>query len=717
MAVIFIIRKHSTILLIAVAVALIAFLLGDFLSNPNQGGDPRRPDKLIVVGGENISWNDFNLTYDMKKQQEKDNRGVALQGEQEFQLGNQLYNELVDSLLINKQASSLGIVVTNEEVADLIASDMPHPWAQQWFNIGDGYKVETVRNFLSNLGSQDSNIVKYYFMQEAALAKEAFYLKYLNLLSKAYYLPKAFAKRMADEQQTKAELEVVQIPYSSELVSDDKISFTQDDVKKWYEENKYRFEQEEELRDVDYVIFEIQPSSVDLDNIAKSVSSAYDEFLETDQPELFINRMSDTRYDSTYFKQGALPVPALDTIVFNAPVGTFIPPFIDGNNWIFAKLLNAKDRPDTISASYIVVLKHNQERQVRTTEEATARLDSAYHLLKSGADFYQTALQFSDDNVAQMPDSGNLWLVDGSGMPVYQAWFDTLYKLPVGSIVKYNLPGADFIFKTNQHSPFTRKVQLAIAKKAIDASSETIDNIESIANNFANGLTNSKDFEEKVAKEGLNKRNFNRVQIMSYSLPGVNGNGRELIRWVYDDKKVKKGDVSSVFLMENMFVVLTLKEIFPKGYTSLSNEQLKSYAESMVKRDKKAEKLEELLRPSLSKNLTDIATQFTVIVDTVQVAFGDRNFGRYGPEAKILGEIFAKQANQNQTIYKGDMGVYVLKVNKIDIPDMAFNEQNHAAIDLITEQGKRTFAQNVQNAALKVLQKMYKIEDNRYKFF
>ncbi|MDR1793383.1 MAG: SurA N-terminal domain-containing protein [Bacteroidales bacterium] len=724
MAVIGRIRKHSTLLLIIVGVAILAFLVGDALTNRTSSQRQNIFDKMIKVGSDYISWQAFDNAYNIRRQMAKENnQGAELSGEQDFQLGNELYNELVDSLLYAKQAAKLGIVVTDEEIADMMISDMPHQYAQQFFNQGQGYDMNLARNFIENLNNYpDTNIIKYYLRMEDAVRKETIQKKYQNLLSGAYYLPKAFAQKMADEQKLRADIVGIQLPYSLSMVSDDKVTFTQEDVEKWYQEHKYRFPQEEEFRNVDYVIFDIQPSAADLQKIADTVNARYNAFLQSEDPDIFVNRMPDSRYDSTYFKRGALPVPALDSVVFNAPINTFIPPFVDGNFWVFAKLLDAKHRPDSVCISVISILDKGLQESPRSEEVSAARLDSAFNLVKSGADFYQTALQFSDDKVDQMPDSASLWLIDGTTeAAIYQKWFDTLYNFPVGSIIKQKETGVTFIFKVKAVTSFEKKVQLAIGKVAIEASSATIESIETAANNFANGLSNAKEFDDKVTKSGLNKRTFERVQLMSYNLPGVNGNGREIIKWIYD-KEREKGDVSEVYMMEGMNVVVCVKDIYPKGYVPLSNEQIKNYVETMVKRDKKAQKLETLVKPLLNKDLTTITADLktetdSFRVDTFSVTFADRNLSYFGPEMKVIGQIFSHDAATKNVLYKGDMGVYVLKINKIEVPTVTFNEQSITQTEGIMQQGKSSYARTVQSATTRTLKKMTEIEDNRYMFY
>jgi uncharacterized protein YaiL (DUF2058 family) len=98
----------------------------------------------------------------------------------------------------------------------------------------------------------------------------------------------------------------------------------------------------------------------------------------------------------------------------------------------------------------------------------------------------------------------------------------------------------------------------------------------------------------------------------------------------------------------------------------------------MVKRDKKAEILTKNINASLAKtkDIHQLATQYKSTIDTVNVSFSDRNFGHYGPEAGLIGKIFAQKANQSLKLFKGDMGMYLVNVMKIDIPSSLQVDKN-----------------------------------------
>lgn len=717
MAVIGRIRKHSVILLTIVALALLAFIVGD-LKKPGN----KVYSNFISIGKTKISYLEYDEKYNHYHDLLRQQNGGNLSHEEEYQLRDNVYNELVDSVTLYEQMRALGITVTADEIRDLVAGENPNMYARRFFSDANGnYSSQLAQGFLDNMSQYDSNVVKAYMDLERYIEKDALNNKYFNLLAKGAYTPKALVDMSIDEDQTSSELLLVQLPYAS--VSDDKAEVSDKEMRQWYEENKYRFQQDEEWRNLEYVMFPIEPSAADLTTIESEFRAQFEEFKTAESPRNFISRMVDSRYDSTYYKQGVLPA-GLDSVVFGMPVGSFVEPFVDADYWYFAKLLNAKIRPDSINVSFIFVSKYGMQNAQRKEAESAKIADSAYRELMAGADFYDVATKRSDIPMAQMPDSGRIWMMDGSverffidGSPI-QMFFDTLYTRTPGSVVRVEYPVGTYIFRVNASTSFSPKVQLAIGRKQISASSETIDDIESAANNFANGTATYEQFDQKVTAEKLNRRSFERASATCYTVPGLDPtSSREVVRWAYD-KDTKKGDVSNVFSFENSFVVVTLKDIYPKGYASY--DMVKPYVETMARRDKKAGILLKSLEDEMAKtsDLAKIASKFEVGVDTVNVRFADRNLGHYGAEAEVIGRLFGTAEANKNLVSKGEMGVYVLCPTSFSYPEaMKASGDRSELQESMTERQNMMFQQQLQQGLTATLRKMYKLSDYRAKVF
>lgn len=708
MAVIGSIRKHSVILLVIVAVALLAFIVGD-LKKPGN----KTYSNFIQVGKTKISYmvyeDKYNRYHDLLRQQ---NGGATMSHEEEYQLRDNVYNELVDSVLMFIQMNNLGITVTTDELRDLVAGEHPHTYARRFFSDANGnYSSQMAQGFLDNMSQYDTTVVKAYLDLERYVEREALTNKYFTLLSKAAYTPKAIAMRNVDEEQSVADLRLVHVSYSHPMVSDDKVTVTDKEIEQWYEDNKYRYPMDEECRNIEYVIFPIEPSASDLTAIESEVRNQFEEFKTAENPRNFVSRMVDSRYDSTYYKKGELAV-GLDTVLFDMPVGSFVEPFIDGEYWCFAKLLNAKIRPDSLNISFIFVSKQGTQNAHRKEAESRKIVDSAYMELLSGVNFYDVAMRRSDISPAQQPDSGRFWVLDGGAEQVF---FDTLYRLAPGTVTRVEYPAGTYIFRVNAVSSFSPKVQVAIGRKQIAASSETIDNIESAANNFANGIPSYEVFDQKVVAEKLNRRSYERVTATSYSVPGLDASSsREVVRWAYD-RETKKGSISRVFSFEDKFVVVALKNIYPEGYQPF--DLVRSYAEVMAKRDKKAAILQKSIDETMAKtkDLAQLASKYNAETDTVSVSFADRNLGHYGAEAAVIGELFGKGSANTLMVCKGEMGMYIMNPMKFNYPEAMRAENDR--VQQVAEGLNMTYQSVLQQSLSTALRKMYKISDYRAKVF
>ena len=100
------IRKHSTLLLIFVGVALLAFIVGDRAASGFRSGQSW-VEKFIVVGKEHLTYERYMSDYNARKELIKERAEHTLTPEEDFQINEQLYNELIDSLLFAIQGQTL----------------------------------------------------------------------------------------------------------------------------------------------------------------------------------------------------------------------------------------------------------------------------------------------------------------------------------------------------------------------------------------------------------------------------------------------------------------------------------------------------------------------------------------------------------------------------------------------------------------------------------
>lgn len=700
------IRKHSGLLAAIIGIALAAFIFGDFLSNrrPNRGAN-----LIGEINGEKIQATVFNQQVDQNIETQKANSGKEnLTAEEQFQARQQTWDQIVSKTLLQEEVDKIGLVVTVEELDDLIRGKNPHPYIRQSFadpQTGQ-FDPANVINFLQNLDKVDPQMKERYLSIEKAIKEDRLNTKYRNLVGKAYYVPKAFAQRDYNYRNTKAVVRYYSLPYTS--ISDSLIKLTDADYEKYYNENKYKYQQEDS-RDIEYVSFEIIPSNEDREKINQDVTALYQEFVTAENIKEFVNSTSDERYDSTWHKKGTLPY-QLDSLMFNSTIGTTFGPFIENNMFQMARLVDTQVRPDSLRASHILIsykgTNVNPDTKL-TKAQAKAKADSIYAIVKNNAaKFDELASTINDDKTSAKTKGDLNWFADGMMVPEFNK---AVIEGKVGDVKVVESQFGYHVIKITGKTTPTKKVRVAFVKRLMEPSSKTMQEIYGQASKFASEAKDAASFNKQIEAKKLSKRLAERVSINQNSLPGLE-NAREIVRWAFKED-TELGNISNVFDLDGRYIVANLKEIREKGIPTLA--QVKEYIEPLVKREKKAEKIIATINKEI-KTKADLELNYSALamrVDTAEVAFAATNLPGFGKEDEVIGTLFLLKEGQMSKPIKGNQAVFVL------IPDKMTKAAPKADFTMDKRMMSNAFLTRCQREINDALKKIAEIEDNRLLFY
>ena len=703
MAIIGTIRKHSWVAVLIVGVAILAFILGDLTKN--RGSIP----DMGAVNGATLTNQRFNeLVTEMENNYKNQYQVAQVPAEAEMQIRDQVWQNFVDETLMEEQTAKLGLKVTAAEVSDMYTGQFIHPSLRQMFtNPQTGqYDMRQVNYWIENFDQLDTNQRLQWLEVEKYVRRDREQQKYSNLIGRAFYMPKAIAAKVAEYGASTANVRVVSLPFQS--VSDDEVTLADADYKAYYDEHKADFRVREELRDVEFITFPINPTEQDLTDIQNDVMKVWGEFQTTSDDELafFVNAESDRPYDSTYVRTNVFPAP-FDQLIENAAAGSFIEPQITAGEWMMAKVLGTAMRPDSLRASVVYVLNSKAGGNItRSDEQAKILADSVLNLVKTNKITFEQAVdQFSDDPQKGETKGDMGWQLDGG----YGFLNEKLVENPVGSTFLFEHPQGVgyFIVKVAEKTPAAKKFRVAMITRAILPSSATNRAVYADASQFA-GQNRTISAFESAAQQGNMQVRSARLNMMANQMPGVS-NARSIVQWAYNED-TKIGNVADqVFECDNMFVVVALKDVFKQGYATL--DQVRTMIGQPVRLDKKGEGLmaraEEATKAG--QDLASIATKLNVAIDTIDsVCFTDYYLGRYGMEPKVQSAI-AVTENGLVGPVKGANGVYVVNVDS-RAPKA---EVDGDAIRMQLEQGYRS----KMRAVTQVLKDNAKVKDQRNKFF
>lgn len=649
-----------------VGLAITAFVVSDIAGKSGAGQNP----EVGEVDDITLTYREYDALYRVQEDIQKASN-PSLTASELFGIRQNVWNEWIKRLIMDKQFEELGLQISEVEEYELLQGDNPHPYISQNFtNPETGvYDKTMLQMYLSKAAEieiQNPGFQKQLENLFAVVLRDAIVNKYNNLVKNSIFMPEAFAKRNYDIKNTKYTLAVVAL--RGNTIADSTVAVADADYKKYYEANKYKYKQEKSA-DIDYVVFDVMPSADDYKTTSNMVSDIANKLatLPADKVNDFVNANTDVPSNNRWMKRSDVPS-NLDTIA-NKPVGTVVGPYMENNTFKVARLVDSRMRSDSARASHVLISFQGSQSSdasvTRTEAEAKTLADSILTAVKANPGMMGVlALKYSSDPGSKVKGGDLDWFVDGAMVPEFNEFVFTGAKGAKG-VVK-TVFGYHIIDITNL-KPAVNKMQIAVITKNVEPSVKTVQDAYAQASSFATNANNNIDSLVKNAEaQNLVVRTKDKMQTMEAGLPGIN-NSREAVRWAFG-KDVKVGEVSGVIEADDKYVVVALKKSFEKGYMTL--EEAKDMMKPEIIREKKSEMLCEKMKATGNiTNLAELATKLEVSVDTItNVNYGSPYMQRYGKEEKVIGLATTMKVNQISQPMAGFNGAFVVMPLEIAEP-------------------------------------------------
>ena len=697
-----------------VGVAIVAFIIGDL--QKNRGANQT---EIAKIGKATFSYQDFEKRFDEAKNNYTRRYGEQPSNQVEYQLREQIWQQMLEDTLLGVQYEKLGLMITEDEASSMMYEDGPytHPSMRQQFtdpSTGQYNAQAAVRLFRDQFDQQDPETQYEITQFRREMESNRLQEKYNNLISKAFYVPSSLAENEAQLAANRTDVVVAMASYQN--VSDENANPTDEDYRKYFNEHRAEIEtgmglrMYDEIRKIEYITYEIVPSPEDQTKIAEEVDTIWKEFQTVEDANIaefvYGNSKPAQNYDTAYVK--ASEVKGIDSLIEKTPVGGFISPRQVGNEWVMAKVTGSAMRPDSLRASVVLVLNNKAqiESVTRSDEEAKLVADTVEMLLKAkDANVEDIVAHYSDDpqKTSNKGDMG--WALDGT---TYGFLNEDIVKTPEGGVFTYKRPDNLGYVVVKVTGKTKRKYRVARIAREIAASNATSTQIYSQATWFAGQNRTEEELTAAAAKENLSVRETMTIPMMN-QIPGVE-NCRSIMQWVFD-KKRKVGDVSEeVYSCGDMYVVVALKEIYNRK--TLTVDKVRTDIEQQVRLDKRAEYLMAQAGEAAqsTKDISALATKLNTTVDTLtNIGLRDYYLGRFGMEPKVQARVSMAKPKEVSGPIRGAQGVYFVKV--INRQPDANNNAENLKTTMAREYGRKV------SSAIQVLQNATKIKDNRNRFF
>lgn len=702
------IRSKGVLLIVIIGLALLAFIVGDFLNHGSSFFNGSK-DLVAKINGQKIKITEFQDAIEQLSSVYKIEYGISnIDENTTLQIRQSVWDSYVKENLIASEAEKIGIAVGSNELKDMTTGNNPSPLitGRRIFanpQTGQFDKTRLV-GFLSQLENKPSdpaqqeeyNTAKNYWMYfEKLLKTSKLEEKYNTLLSRAINANSIEAKLAFEAKKSVVDVVYISSPYSA--IPDNKVTVSDAEISAKYDQIKERYKQKTETRDVKVVSFNLAPSQKDYAKAQEWINKLKPEFATTNEIKAVVNANSKVPYNDIATSVNSID-PDLKAFAMSGTKGQVFGPVLFGTTYKMARIVESGIvAPDSIKLKHIVVA---------TQDSAKTKVlaDSIFNALNGGADFAALAAKYSQMQQTAMK-GGEIGWVPVSTIEPKMA--DVCVAQPINKYFTYKDGKAIQILQLEEKSANRSKVKLAVIASDVTPSQETYAQVYNEAKQFAATATTPEAFEKTAKQKGYIVQPVTGIDANTPMLAGIQ-NSRQVVRWAFN-KEVEKGTVSDVYDCTNQFVVAAVTDITKPGYRSL--ESTKEEIKQMLLVDKKADVIMSELKTKNTANFEALAAQLAAKIDTAkQVNFEARTFGNAGFEPEVIANVSLAKLNQVSAPIKGKSGVFIYKATNI-IPQFAPFDAKTEKANLSTKYMYSVYT------AVEALKDKAEIEDNRAIFY
>lgn len=654
------IRNKSVLLFVIIIVALLAFILGDFLTSGRTYFG--HPTTVAKAGDATVEYQDYQ------------NR-LSQAGEQLRQQGREMSNDvlsqqvvqgLLAEQLLKNEYNALGITVTDAELTEALTGANPNPQAYQMIQylasqlglpeatgaaVFDAMQNPAKYNLPVQIGDELRRI---WSDQEKQIEQSMLQQKFMSLITGLYTYNKLDAKSFYDDNATTREIAYITKDVAS--VSDEDIEFDKSDIKALWESEKQIYKLNEPLTEVNYIYVAVEPSPKDRMEAQQAVENALQGLRTSEGTEAVA---TDSRFVVNNIKATAddLAKNLRDSIAGKEPGYAFLLSR-SGNSYTLAKYIDSTTGIDSANISIL---------RAAPSIDLNALVDS----INGGATF----ASLNNDSI-QGQDS--IWTpLENIGLD--DATRNALTTAVVGKafVLTDSVNGQEVkaLYRVNERHAPVKYYDVATIDFTIDPSQETLTDLATALRTYVSNNSSAQEFTNNATQAGY--------AILSDQIgPSSVGIGnardsRKFVKWALD---AKKGQVSPM-LQDDRQSYLIAMAVMDKydDYMPWTSPSVVDQLDARARNKKKAAKL--------MADYTGKASDLQGYASAMEAEVQHGNVNITTPmlltlgvgENELQGAIAAAEKGEFVGPVQGQHGIMVFEVENINTESRPFDEADYGS--------------------------------------
>jgi len=698
-------EKAGPLVAIVIGVSLLLFVVSDFFGNNTaQRKKADKYYKLADIDGEEVSYQNFEARLQDLVEIYKMSGTSEVNEEMMESLREQVWQQMLSEKLMDKAYRQTGLGVSPDEVEMLVFGDDPHPIVRQLFTdpSSGAFNSSFLVNFLKATETDEAT-KRYWLFFEDQIINDRLNTKLVNLMSKGLYVT---GKQSEFENSLAAN--TVNFSYmvrNYAAIPDSLVKVSSDEIKSYYDKHKDNYKRGA-TRDIEYMVFEINPSESDMQETERWAEGEKENFATATDLVQYINLTADTRHTGFYSTAGELPE-SLRPLAEAGDRSAVMGPWFEESAYKLARIVDIAERPDSVRAAHILLSPNASRSLAQAREEA----DSLIALVRSGIDFNALAMANSDDQGSAQVGGDLGWF--GEGMMVLP-FNNACFSNNKGDIVTAETSFGIHVIKIIDQSRKVKKYDIGIVDRQVIPGTATTQRIYSDASQFAGTNDNYEKFNKAVAGGSLNKKLALNVTPDQKELPGL-PQSRGLIMALFQNSKagsiVLDNSSQAVFELPDMYVVAYCSRAQEEGIAPV--EDVASDIRFILAREKKGEMIAAEMNKLVAegKTINDIAAHYnTTVQDAAGINFRSYSVPGAGIEPALIAAASASETGVLSKPVPGNNGVYMFVVSDAT-PAVAED------LAMVKERMNSSYQIRASYEAYQALRDKKEVKDMRYKFY
>lgn len=695
--------KMPLIIIILIIAFLVTIVFEWGMNYMGMGG---QSDAFGKINSQEISYKEFDRIVQQQIEQTRQNDNTAEIDDATMKsIRDNVWNSLISQSITQQAIEDFGIKVSDKEILDWInrPETLPEPIKR---NFMDSTGVFNIAYYQQALNMKNKEATQFWSQVENYLRETLQSQKLQAILTEGAVISEADVLEKYTDDNIYANFDYVLLDLNT-LTDSSQFSVNDADLKKYYDEHKNDFKQEESVM-LRYVDFKEVSTAEDSAFVLKQIEGLKNE-LKTVQEEdsaliKFVNENSTVKWNPEFVKPSDFDKSGI-AFLNSAKPGDVSDVLITQTGYKLLKLLETKESPDLfVNASHILINFEGKD-----TAEAKRIAQDAFNRVKNGEDINELAYELSEDPSAKQNKGDLSWFKKGAMVKEFE---EAAFSGNVGDVVGPVKTSFGFhVIKIQGKS--NKEYKVAQIVKDVKPSSKSKDLIRKKAEDLYADLEKGQNIDSLAKKNNLQVSNSPFIK-KDDPIPGL-GINKKITNFVFENKVNSNSEPVKT---QTGWAVYRIVDKISEGYQSFDSIKVTLIKPKVINEKKFqilsgiANELEGKIVNGDINSIRNDASQYTFsTADSVKVSKPDAQIGQ---DYALTHAIFKMKPGEISKPVKGAKGYYIVKLNWIS----EFSEQDYLLKAPEIKKGLLSSKrQSIVSEWLTKMQNNAEIIDNRDKYF